>query len=270
MGETPKHEPGTFCWVELGSSDQNAARDFYTALFGWEAEDVPMGEDSSYTMFHKGGKYTAALYQVDPQQPNAAADCWGVYVAVDSVDAATEKARKLGALVLAEPFEVFDSGRMSVLQDPAGAVFSLWQARAHPGVLLRSEHGALCWNELLTRDTGAAKSFYGDLFGWTAHDSALTPDPREDMRPPTGKYTSFMLGEAPTGGMMQIQSEWGEVPPHWATYFSVDDCDATVASAVELGATPVGPTMDVPHVGRFAWLADPLGATFAVITLAHR
>jgi predicted enzyme related to lactoylglutathione lyase len=79
-----------------------------------------------------------------------------------------------------------------------------------------------------------------------------------------------MQGETPAGGMMRIQSEWGEVPPHWATYFSVDDCDATVTAAVELGATPVGPTMDVPHVGRFAWLADPQGAMFAVITLAHR
>ena len=262
MAETPKHEPGTFCWVELGSSDQNAARTFYTALFGWDTEDIPMGENSTYTMFHKGGKYTAALYQVDPQQPNAAPNCWGVYVAVDSADAGTEKARELGALVLAEPFDVFDAGRMSVLQDPAGAVFSLWQARGHQGVLLRSEHGTLCWNELLTLDTGVAAAFYRELFGWTAHE--------QEMPPPTGRYTSFMLGEAPTGGMMKIQPEWGEVPPHWATYFSVDDCDATVATALELGATPMGPAMEVEGVGRFAWLADPQGATFAVITLAHR
>ena len=63
MAETPKHEAGTFCWVELASSDQAAARSFYSSLFGWEAEEVPMSEDSAYTMFHIGGKYTAALYQ---------------------------------------------------------------------------------------------------------------------------------------------------------------------------------------------------------------
>ncbi len=262
MAETTKHEAGTFCWVELASSDQGAARSFYSALFGWEAEEVRMSEDSTYTMLHKGGRYTAALYQVDPKQPNAGPDCWGAYVAVDSVDEAAERARGLGGTVLAGPFDVFDSGRMAVVQDPAGALFYMWQAGEHHGVGLKSEHGALCWNELLTLDTGAAASFYQGLFGWTAHE--------QEMPPPTGKYTSFMLGEAPTGGMMQIQPEWGEVPPHWATYFAVDDCDATVAKAVELGASPVAHTIDIPGVGRFAWLSDPMGATFAVITLAQR
>jgi predicted enzyme related to lactoylglutathione lyase len=261
MADTPKHVAGTFCWIELASSDQAAARTFYSTLFGWEAEEVPMGEDTTYTMFHRGGKYTAAMYQVDPQQPNAAPDCWGVYVAVDSADESTEKAVGLGGLLLAGPFDVGDAGRMSVLQDPGGAVFSIWQAVNNQGVMLKSEHGALCWNELLTLDTGVAASFYSDLFGWAAHE--------QEMPPPTGKYTSFMLGEAPTGGMMQIQPEWGAVPPHWSTYFSVDDCDATVATALELGATTIGPAMEIQGVGRFAWLADPQGATFAVITLAE-
>ena len=262
MAETPKHTAGTFCWVELGSNDQGAARSFYSELFGWDVEESPMPGGSTYTMFHKDGKNTAALYQVDPQQPHAAPNCWGAYIAVDDVGAATEKARELGGLVLAEPFDVFDAGRMSVLQDPAGAVFMMWQAGGHHGVELKSEHGALCWNELLTHDREAAAAFYGGLFGWTAH--------AQEMPPPTGVYTSFLLGEVPTGGMLQIQSHWGEVPPHWATYFSVDDCDATVNRAVELGATTVAPTMDIPGVGRFAWLADPLGATFAVIALAER
>jgi predicted enzyme related to lactoylglutathione lyase len=262
MAEILKHEAGTFCWVELASSDQAAARSFYSALFGWEAEEVPMSEDSDYTMFHIGGKYTAALYQADPKQPNAGSDCWGTYVAVDSADEATERARGLGGLVLAGPLDVFDSGRMSVVQDPAGALFYMWQAGKHHGVGLRSEHGALCWNELLTRDTGTAASFYEGLFGWTAHE--------QQMPPRTGIYTSFMLGESPVGGMMKIQPDWGEVPPHWSTYFSVDDCDATVATAMALGATPLMPMMEIAGVGRFAGLADPQGATFSVITLAER
>jgi predicted enzyme related to lactoylglutathione lyase len=262
MAETPKHVAGTFCWVELGSHDQAAARSFYSTLFGWDVKESPMSGESTYTMFRKGDKYTAALYQVDPAQPHAAPNCWGVYVAVDDVDAAAAKASALGGSVLAEPFDVFDAGRMCVLQDPTGAVFMMWQAGEHCGVGLKSEHGALCWNELLTRETGAAAAFYGGLFGWTAHE--------QEMPPPTGIYTSFLLGEIPTGGMMQIQTDWGEVPTHWATYFSVDDWDATVRQAVELGATTMGPTMDIPGVGRFAWLADPLGATFAVITLAER
>jgi predicted enzyme related to lactoylglutathione lyase len=262
MAETQEHAPGTFCWVELASSDQAAARSFYEELFGWEAEDVSMDESATYTMFHKGGKYTAALYQVDPSQPNAAPDCWGVYVGTDDVDAAASRAGELGATVLVEPFDVFDAGRMAVVQDPAGAVFSMWQPGEHRGVGLKSEHGALCWNELLTGDADAAGTFYQGLFGWTPHS--------QQMPPPTGVYTTFMLGEFPAGGMMTIQADWGDVPPHWATYFSVDDCDQCVEKAEELGASLIAPPMDIPEVGRFAWLADPQGATFAVITLVER
>jgi predicted enzyme related to lactoylglutathione lyase len=262
MADTPRHNAGTFCWVELGSTDQDRARTFYADLFGWKVEDVPMGEQGAYTMFHKGGKYTAALYQVAPDQPNAAPDCWVVFVSVDDVDAAAEMARELGGLVLAEPFDVFESGRMAVVQDSVGAVFCMWQPFDHAGVGVKSEHGALCWNELLSLDTESAKAFYEGLFGWTAHD--------QEMPPPTGIYTTFMLGEFPAGGMMQIQPSWGDVPTHWATYFAVDDCDGIVARAQELGGSTVSPAMDIPGVGRFAWLSDPLGASFAVIKLVER
>lgn len=257
MAETPQHAPGTFCWIELGSSDQDAARSFYTELFGWEAEEVPMDEESTYTMFHMGGHYTAALYEVDRSQPNAAADRWGVYIAVDRVDEAASKVEGLGGTLLAEPFDVFDVGRMAVVQDPTGALFSLWQAGEHHGVGLKSEHGALCWNELLTRDTAAAADFYSGLLGWTAVD--------QEMPPPTGVYTTFMAGEFPAGGMMAIQEEWGEVPPNWGTYIWVDDCDACVARAQELGGSVYLPPMDIPGVGRFAGLTDPQGAHFSVI-----
>lgn len=262
MAETPAHAPGTFCWVELGSTDQDRAKEFYSSLFGWRADDAPMGEGATYTMFRKGDRATAGLYQVEPELPNAAPDCWSAYVAVQDADSTVATARSKGALVLADPFDVFDIGRMAVIQDPGGAVLALWQAGAQPGVELKSEHGALCWNELLTRDAAGAKDFYEALFGWTAHD--------QPMPPPTGLYTTFMLGSFPAGGMMTIGADWGDVPPHWATYFAVDDCDATLARVRELGGSVLVPAMDIPNVGRFAWVSDPLGAAFAVITLVER
>lgn len=256
MPETPQHAPGTFCWIELGSSDQEAARSFYTSLFGWTADDVPMDEEYSYTMFYKGDHPTAALYQVDPDQPNAVPDIWGVYIATDDVDAAAEKADLLGGSVAVEPFDVFEVGRMAVVQDPTGAVFCLWQAGEHRGVGVKNEHGALCWNELLTPDPSVAQPFYGELFDWRAES--------QEMPPPTGLYTSFMSGDTPVAGMMEIREEWGEVPPHWSTYFGVDDCDAAVAEALRLGGGLAVPAMDIPGVGRMAGLTDPLGAHFWV------
>jgi predicted enzyme related to lactoylglutathione lyase len=59
----------------------------------------------------------------------------------------------------------------------------------------------------------------------------------------------------------------GPVPPHWLIYFTVNDCDGDVARANRLGGKTVVPPMDIPSVGRFAVLADPAGATFAIIKL---
>ena len=65
MQETPDPKPGSFCWVELGTSDNEAAKNFYTQLFGWEAEDHPMGPDSVYTIVKLGDKDVAGLYKLN-------------------------------------------------------------------------------------------------------------------------------------------------------------------------------------------------------------
>ncbi len=122
--------------------------------------------------------------------------------------------------------------------------------------------GTFCWVELGSIGQNATRSFYTELFGWSAHG--------QEMPTHTGLYTSFMLGEVPAGGMMAIQEDWGEMPPHWVTYFAIDNCDACVAKAQELGANVIAPPMDIPAVGRLAWLVDPHGATFAVIDLVER
>ncbi len=120
------HALGTFCWADLGTTDAAAAKRFYTGLFGWNADDRPMGEGNYYTMFDVGGNSVAALYQQDPQQqaqgmpPN-----WLSYVSVDSVDQMAERTRSLGGTVMTEPFDVFEVGRMSLIQDPTGAVVAL-------------------------------------------------------------------------------------------------------------------------------------------------
>src|SRR4051812_42240985 len=118
MGERERYEPGTFCWVDLGTNDAVAAKAFYIALFGWDAEDMPMGGDAVYTMFSQGGRYVCALYsRGDAPGPPA----WLSYVCVADADAAAAKAAEAGALSVGEPIDVFDSGRMAVVQDPTEA-----------------------------------------------------------------------------------------------------------------------------------------------------
>jgi uncharacterized protein len=255
MPEFTKHEPGTFSWVELATTDASGAKAFYTALFGWTFVDSPAGPDMVYTRFQMRGRDVGACYaQPKEQRDHGVPPNWMSYVTVASADASAAQARKLGGKVLMEPFDVMQHGRMTIVQDPTGAALSLWEPRQHIGVEVRDEPGALCWNELYTRDTGRAEAFYIGLFGWR---------PKRDP----GGYTEWHRGATAVGGMIAIEPERGEVPPHWMPYFMVADCDASLARAVELGGKPLSPALDVEKVGRFAMVRDPQGAAFSIIKL---
>lgn len=247
MPQFTSHQPGSFCWIELMTSDAAAARTFYTQLFQWTINEIPMGEMGTYNIFQKGGRDVAAMYEEGRTRP-----AWQSYIAVASADAAAEQVRTLGGQVHAGPMDVFDSGRMAVVSDPQGAVFAVWQARSHHGVQVRDESNALCWNELQARDADAAKTFYTALFHWRMKEA--------------DEYTEWHLAEHAVGGMLPSQAP-PEIPSFWLAYFAVDDCEATVDKARSLGGTVIVPAMDVPNVGRFAVLQDPQGATFAVIRL---
>ena len=115
MGERTSYTPGTFSWAELATSDAEDAKRFYSALFGWEYDDNPIGDDLVYSMARREGRNVAALYQSD-QPPH-----WNCYVTVESADDAARRAADAGGRVLQEPFDVMDVGRMAVVADPAGA-----------------------------------------------------------------------------------------------------------------------------------------------------
>jgi hypothetical protein len=255
VASVSSHEPGRFCWVELATTDQAAAKTFYGSLFGWEPRDQPMGPGEVYTLLEKEGRDAAAAYTLRPDQKGVPPH-WQVYVAVGSADTAAARAKELGATVLAPPFDVMDSGRMAVLQDPTGAVFAVWEARRHRGLAVVDEPGAFCWAELLTRDTSKAAAFYQALFGWGAGGEA--------------RYIEWKHGDRSIGGLMEIQKDWGGVPPHWLVYFQVESVDRSVEKAKTLGATLTMGPQDIPDVGRFAMLHDPQSAAFYVFQPAAR
>jgi predicted enzyme related to lactoylglutathione lyase len=259
MPEIHGAKAGRFCWYELGTTDQPAAKRFYSELFGWTANDSPMGPDSVYTMFQLRGHNVGAAYtQMPDQVKQGVPPHWATYVAVKNADETAAKAKTLGGTVLAPPFDVFEFGRMAVLRDPTGAVISVWQAKTHQGAGLGGEPNTFCWSELMTRDAAAATKFYTSLFGWTTKVSDKSAIP----------YTHWQADGVDIGGMMQITSQMGQVPPHWINYVAVTDCDATVAKAQKLGGKVMMPGTDIPETGRFAILLDPQGAAFAIIALS--
>ena len=254
------HAPGTFSWIELAATDADAARRFYTEMFGWEATDTPISDDEVYTIYRIGGQDVGASYaMMQDQREMGMPSNWVSYVAVEDADATAARARELGGTVMAEPFDVMEHGRMAVIQDPTGAVFAIWQARNHPGVGVKGEAGSLGWNELATTDTGRAKDFYSGLFGWQGDTQNMGIE-----------YTVFNGPTGMIGGMYGITAEMQGMPPCWLPYFVVEDADAAAEKARSLGATVmVGPD-DIPTVGRFAMIQDPQGAMFYVIKFLPR
>jgi predicted enzyme related to lactoylglutathione lyase len=266
MSERDWYEPGTPCWVDHGSADPEGAATFYRGMFGWETADaMPPDAPGRYFMCSLRGKQVAAIGS-QPQEGVPA--MWNTYIATASADETAAKVREAGGSVLMEPFDVFDAGRMSVFADPAGAVFCVWQAGGTRGAQLVNEPGALCWNELTTRDADGAKAFYGTVFGWRGLG----------MDAGGMDYTVWNLAgegeptmEAAVGGMMPMVGDmWpADLPSHWMVYFAVEDTDTATARCEELGGkTSVAP-FDSP-AGRIAVLNDSVGGVFSVITIPDR
>lgn len=257
MAEMTAYDPGTLCWADLATTDTQAATAFYTEVFGWTAMEIPTGDAGTYSILSKNGKTVAALYRMpEAQQHQKVPPYWASYISVANVDESAERAWSLGGTVLQAPFDVMDVGRMVVIRDPTGAVLSLWEPKSHRGAELMNEPGALCWTELQTTDLEAAGRFYSGLFGWNLRDF----EGEMPMR-----YVLFLCRERAVGGMLQIQPEWGEVPPNWMVYFAVADLETTLERAQALDGKLVLPPMKVPGEGRIAVLQDPQGGYFAVL-----
>ena len=255
MPHIDKHLPGASCWIELSTTDQNAAKSFYSSLFGWARQDFPMGPNDFYTMFQLEGRDTAAAYTMRPEQRSQGVPPhWMIYISVESADAAASRVAQLGGKLLAPPCDVYDIGRMAVVQDPAGAVFALWQAKSHTGTGISGVPGTLCWADLMTPDPVRAKEFYSSLFAWRVIKGENDPS----------GYLHIANGEKFIGGIPPANFLGPNLPPHWLLYFLVSNCDETAAKAQELGAKiHLAPTT-MEKVGRWAVLADPQGAVFAL------
>ena len=156
----------------------------------------------------------------------------------------------LGGEVVMEARSVPGIGRFGLAKDPTGAVFAPFKGE-NPGstdTTRRPPVGTFCWSQLMTTGLDRAVSFYKAVFGWDAA--------------PMGDMVVFSTGEAMRASAMTLPAG---APPysHWLAYVAVDDVDATLARAVELGATAAKAPTDLP-MGRFAILVDPTGAAVAL------
>ncbi|MFJ4169700.1 VOC family protein [Paenarthrobacter sp. NPDC089714] len=247
-----KWPAGTPMWVDLSVDDVEAAKSFYSKLFGW---DYLTGE-GDYLLAQIAGHAVAGLGpKLDPARPAA----WTTYLASENVDATAELIKAAGGQLLVPPFDVMDSGRMAVAADSVGAAFGVWQAGNHIGAERFNEHGSLCWNELHTHDCASARAFYAEVFGFAYHDVD-----GEDM-----VYSTCLRatdGREVAG--MHYDTELPEtMPDYWLTWFASDDVAATACQAEQLGASLLMPVSSTPF-GRMAIIEGLQGDVFGVIAVA--
>lgn len=260
MAIIQRHAPGSFCWIELATTNQTAAIAFYSKLFGWAPHNMPIGPDDLYTIFRLQDRDAAAACTLQKEQlAHGVPPHWTLYVAVGNADATVARAEQLGGKILAPPFDVFDAGRMSPIEDPTGANFCIWQPGRNTGTGISAPHGTLCWGDLSTPDRDRAAEFYSGLFGWQMM--------KEDEHP-EHNYWHIKNGEEFIGGITPSSQHQAGMPAHWMAYFTVNDCDATAAAAKTMGATLYMPPTDFEDVGRISVMADPQGAAFAIFKAA--
>jgi uncharacterized protein len=251
MPDRTSHPPGTISWTDLETTDPDSAKAFYAALFGWEYEDLPAGDGATYSMAKHRGRTAAALSaQRAGDAEQGIPPHWNLYVTVEDVDATAGTVAEAGGQVLAEPFDVFDAGRMAVVADPSGGVLCFWQPGTSIGAEVVNESGAMSWADLATTDAAAVQAFYSAVLGWRFQPMSEEPP-----------YWVILNGERSQGGMTVPPPG---VPSNWFPYFVVEDVEASGRAAQEVGGTPFLGPIEVPG-GLFTLIQDPQGAPFGIL-----
>lgn len=258
MGTRDRYDEGIFCWVELATRDASAAKQFYKALFGWQFQDFPMEEGNPYAMAFKGERSVAALLGLTPDmQARKVPPHWQSYINVKDIDQTTQRWQDQGGGVMCPPADVQEYGRMAVVQDPTGAVVSLWQAGSHIGAGVVNEVNTFCWAELQTRGADKAAEFYQSVFDWQIET--------EDKPP---YYVTAQVNGHMNCGMFDMDKVNlpAEIPSTWAVYFNVANLDQSLETVKSLGGKALIEPVAI-DVGRFVTIADPQGAVLTIMEL---
>jgi predicted enzyme related to lactoylglutathione lyase len=249
--------PNAFVWYELMTTDADAAKAFYRAVVGWDAQEWGGGREMRYIIMSAGEKMVAGLMPL-PAEVSAAGGRpgWLGYVGTNDVDAATQRVSQAGGAVYRAPADIPDVGRFSVVADPQGAVFMLFTPLgADDSPAAAGTAGHVGWRELYASDWPRAFDFYSAQFGWTKADAV-------DMGP-MGIYQLFAAGGEPIGGMMNKPD--GVPSPAWLFYFNVPEIDAAVARVTDNGGGILTGPLQVPGGSWIVQCMDPQGAMFALV-----
>jgi predicted enzyme related to lactoylglutathione lyase len=248
---------GRFLWYELLTSDMKAAEAFYTGIIGWTVTPFE-GAGMPYDMWTRAGGTPVGGVMTLPDEVKKMGipPHWTMYVGVPTLEEAVSHIERLGGSTMSHVIEVKGVGRMRVMRDPQGAVFSIYEPSVEQPPETAPEIGDVSWRELYTTDAAGALKFYSDLFGWRETEAM-------DMGP-MGKYHMFGRGNFPLGGMMNKPPAMAKVPPSWGLYFRVPDVHAVAERVKKNGGQVLNGPMEVPGGDWIVNCMDPQGGAFSV------
>ena len=249
---------GEFCWHEVSTGDVEGSTAFYAPLLNAKATAIPMPNGNS-TLLAIGSHPVLGITPSREATPLDIQAHWVGYIAVDDIDQATARAAELGATVRS-PVTQGAIGRWSLITDPTGAAFALFQADPEKTDGKNNfGPGAVVWNHLVTPDPARAVEFYSALLGWT---SELPPDGGDDGARRMNAYDRSVAGVMPTSHPDDRAA--------WLPFIEVERIEDAARTAVQLGATALTEVFGFPSIGAVMVLKDPQGATVCVLEPAKR
>lgn len=246
---------GRFLWLELMTTDVDAAKAFYTDVIGWGTQTME-GMGPPYTMFTAASGPVGGVWPLsEEERAQGVPPHWRAYIGTPDVDGVTQKALDVGGRLLMKAMDVPNTGRMSVVTDPHGAAFGPYKPHESSGApLAPAKVGEFSWHELMAGGYEEAWKFYQSIFGWNetgAHDMG-----------PMGVYHMYGIGDHSLGGMMTKPADMPMAC--WIHYVRVADMDAAVERVKAGGGQILNGPMPVPGGDTIAQCLDPQGAMFAL------
>lgn len=257
---TEQHLPGKIIWHDLISDTPTQSQHFYTTLLGWTFETVPLNDQMNYRLIRNKGQLIGGM--VDQTQLRSQADIsqWMPLMATDDIEASIQTVSAQGGKIIAPPTDVLSRGKISVIEDPQGALMALLQTKWGDPADREPVPGDFLWNELWTSDQDSATHFYQSLTQFTIDDHVVAAADEHRYR---------ILKSQDTPRLSIIPNPVEDLDPVWVSYILVENAavlEAMVAQVEGLGGKVLLPPQDRLIGGKVALIADPSGAGIALQT----
>lgn len=250
MPTTTDFPQGAPVWIDLQSSDREAAATFYAGLFGWEITE-PHEPTGAFALASLPAGPVAAIGPLDADLvEQGARSAWTVYLAVDDLELAVASVPDAGGRVILPPGRLGGGVRLAIVADPAGAIVGFWEGGQRVG-WAQNEPGAPDWFELVGAEAEDAIDFYSTVLGLSVTTMPMGED----------EYRMLAVDDVEFAGVDASAPEQAA----WRVYFKVADIDAARLRVEELGGSMLTETVAFEGVGAWAAARDPQGAVFSVL-----